>query len=148
MKQTRIIRISFLIAAVFIVASFWAGFYFGENNTQPDNILVASEDGENAASGQKTEREADVSQKAENVQQEEEEPEETVESMKDVEEERYYLKLADDYLAVYHSDTDQIYFETGLKLTDLPEDLQEKAEEGISFSSLEELYSFLENYSS
>lgn len=148
MKQTRIIRISFLIAAAFIVAAFWGGFYFGENSTQPDNILIASDENENTSSSQKTDRTSDISKAAENVRTKEEEPEETVESMKDVEAERYYLKLEDDYLAVYNSDTDKIYFETGLKVSDLPEDLQEKAKTGIPFSSLEELYSFLENYSS
>ncbi len=148
MKQTRIIRISFLIAAIFIVAAFWAGFYFGENSTQPDNILAATEGSENISSNRNTDRTSDVTKPAETAQTKEQEPEETVESMKDVEEEQYYLKLADDYLAVYHSDTDQIYFETGLKLSDLPEDLREKAKTGITFSSMEELYSFLENYSS
>lgn len=146
MKQTRIIRISFLIAAFFIVAAFWAGFYFGENSTQPDNILAATEENGEISSGQNKDGASNTAKPAETDLSKE--PEETVESMKDVEEEQYYLKLADDYLAVYHSDTDQIYFETGLKLTDLPEDLQEKAKTGITFSSLEELYSFLENYSS
>lgn len=148
MKQTRIIRISFLIAAAFIVAAFWAGFYFGENSTQPDNILAATEGSENISTNRNTDRTSDVTKPEGTAQTKEQEPEETVESMKDVEEERYYLKLEDDYLAVYHSDTDQIYFETGLKASDLPEDLQEKAKTGIPFSSLEELYSFLENYSS
>ena len=41
-----------------------------------------------------------------------------------------------------------IYFETDLKLTDLPEELQEEAKTGISFSDISEVYSFLENYSS
>lgn len=148
MKQTRIIRISFFIVAVFAVAAFWAGFYFGENSTQPNNILVASDENSGTSSGKKTERTADLSRTTETVQTEEDREEETVESMKDMAEERYYLKLHDDYLAVYHSDTDQIYFETGLQLSDLPQDLQEKAETGITFSNLEELYSFLENYSS
>lgn len=148
MRQTRIIRISFLMAAAFIVAAFWGGFYFGENSTQPDHILVASEEEENTLSNQRAEKATDISNTANTAQKEATEKEDTVESMKDVKEEQYYLKLSDDYLAVYHSDTDQVYFETGLKLSDLPEYLQEKAKTGIPFSDLEELYSFLENYSS
>ena len=68
--------------------------------------------------------------------------------MKDIKSRKYYIKEGDGYLTVYYSDSDRIYFETDLKLTDLPEELQEEAKTGISFSDISEVYSFLENYSS
>ena len=71
-----------------------------------------------------------------------------VESMNNLKEEKYYLKVSGEYLSVYFSDTDRLYFETSLKVSELPEYLRKDALNGISFSSLENLYSFLENYSS
>ncbi len=148
MKQTRIIRISFLLSAALIVGAFWAGFYFGENSTEPGNILTASEENYDTSIKSTTNNTATDTAVSDAQAQEQEEAEQSVESMKDIKEACYYLKASDGYLAVYDSNTDQVYFETGLKPTDLPADLQEKAKTGISFSSLEELYSFLENYSS
>lgn len=49
---------------------------------------------------------------------------ETVESMKALSEEKYYLKASGEYLSVYFSDTDRLYFETSLKVSDLPEKLR------------------------
>ena len=63
-------------------------------------------------------------------------------------EEKYYLKASGEYLSVYFADTDRLYFETSLKVSDLPEKLRKNAIHGIRFTSLENLYSFLENYSS
>ena len=61
----------------------------------------------------------------------------------------FYLKDTGEYLTVYDAVTDKIYFETDLKAENLPEELRKMAEEeGITFSDLEELYHFLENYSS
>lgn len=68
--------------------------------------------------------------------------------MKTLSEEKYYLKASGEYLSVYFSDTDRLYFETSLKVSDLPEKLRKNAINGIKFTSLENLYSFLENYSS
>ena len=145
MKQTRIIRILFVASAMLIVGAFWGGFYFGENSTDPEHILIASEEASDTDSSNKV---SDSSSDLKNASVEEKQEEETAESMKNVEQERYYLKVSEEYLTVYYSETDQVYFETGLKLSDLPSDLQKEAKTGISFSNLEELYSFLENYSS
>lgn len=61
----------------------------------------------------------------------------------------FYLKDTGEYLTVYDAVTDKLYFETDLKAETLPEELRKMAEgEGIPFSDLEELYHFLENYSS
>ena len=72
----------------------------------------------------------------------------SVESMNHLSEEKYYVKVSGEYLSVYFSDTDRLYFETILKVSNLPEYLRRDALEGIPFTSLENLYSFLENYSS
>ena len=102
MKQTRIIRISFLICTICMVAAFWSGFYFGESQLKADTAPVQTASCPDAG----------------------------------------------EYLSVYFSDTDRLYFETSLKVSNLPEYLRRDALEGIPFTSLENLYSFLENYSS
>ena len=38
MKQTRIIRISFLICTICMVAAFWSGFYFGERDRKSTRL--------------------------------------------------------------------------------------------------------------
>ena len=118
MKQTRIIRISFLICTICMVAAFWSGFYFGESQLKADTAPVQT------ASCPDTD------------------------SKKSSTEEKYYVKVSGEYLSVYFSDTDRLYFETSLKVSNLPEYLRRDALEGIPFTSLENLYSFLENYSS
>ena len=70
------------------------------------------------------------------------------ESMHVVENEKYYLKETDGYLAVYHTKNDEIYFETNIRFELLSAEMQEKIREGISFQTEAELYDFLESYSS
>ncbi|MCD7981579.1 MAG: hypothetical protein LUF32_04560 [Clostridiales bacterium] len=60
----------------------------------------------------------------------------------------YCLKQEGETLVVYQSGSDEIFFDTGMKVSDLPEEVREDTESGIFFDSLEELYGFLENYSS
>ena len=122
MKQTRIIRISFLICTICMVAAFWSGFYFGESQLKADTAPVQT------ASCPDTDSKKSSTEEKKNIS-----GTDSVESMN---------------LSVYFSDTDRLYFETSLKVSNLPEYLRRDALEGIPFTSLENLYSFLENYSS
>ena len=135
MKQTRMIRISFFIVTALIIGAFWGGFYFGGSLSG------------NADSGIQIASVEDQAQEAANDNADGKK-ENTVASMKALSEEKYYLKASGEYLSVYFSDTDRLYFETSLKVSDLPEKLRKNAINGIKFTSLENLYSFLENYSS
>lgn len=143
MKRTRMIRISFFVCTALIITAFWGGFYFGGrlSGNSDSGVQIASVQ-ENGQTG--SEDETETSGKSPN----QEAKKETVESMNALSEEKYYLKAAGTYLAVYFVDTDRLYFETSLKLEDLPENLRKTALKGIRFTSLENLYSFLENYSS
>lgn len=62
--------------------------------------------------------------------------------------ERYFVKEEDGYLVIYDRLTLKRYDETTIQLSDLPERLQERVMEGLYFQDEEELYAFLENYSS
>lgn len=66
----------------------------------------------------------------------------------DMSDERFLVKEEDGYLVIYDSTAMKRYDETTIQLNDLPERLQEKVTEGLYFTDEEELYAFLENYSS
>lgn len=137
MKQVRFIRISFFLCALFALVAFWAGFYYG--NTQLlSNHKATGNNSENVTNvtGTTYTQAGIVSS------------DDTVESMQTLIPESYTLKCNADDLVVYKGTTEEIYFETGLKITDLPETLQRQVRGGIIFETLPDLYSFLENYSS
>ena len=54
----------------------------------------------------------------------------------------------DGILVVYQSDGITEFFETNIRIRDLNEDMVKKLENGIRFSDDQELYAFLESYSS
>ena len=61
---------------------------------------------------------------------------------------QYIMVTEDGYLTVYLADTQTRYMYTDIRYERLPEELQEKISRGMKFETLEELYDFLENYSS
>ena len=65
-----------------------------------------------------------------------------------VSEERFLVVEEDGYLVIYDRLTMKRYDETTIQLSELPERLQEQIAEGLYFMDEEELYAFLENYSS
>lgn len=65
-----------------------------------------------------------------------------------IEEKGFYMAVFDNQLVVYEEDRQTIYMQTGIFVEDLPEEIQIKLINGISLSNEEELYNFLESYSS
>ena len=70
----------------------------------------------------------------------------TTESLAVYEPYAYIIKQKDGILVVYQSDGITEFFETNIR--DLNEDMVKKLENGIRFSDDQELYAFLESYSS
>ncbi len=70
------------------------------------------------------------------------------ESLNVVEPYQYLLLAEDGYVAVYHADGKTFFSSTDILLIKLPEDLQAEIQEGKYITSEEQLYNFLENYSS
>lgn len=153
MKKEQRIRLLFILSAVCIFAVFWIGFRFGQNTQEKKDMRYFSEmevkradqaaentDGQTASAQAHTaEREgSDSSDITDNSD----------DNAENVKKPEFYLKQNGDYLTVYVSATDEIYFETDIPAESLPAQLQEEAEAGIDFYDLEDLYSFLENYSS
>ncbi len=60
----------------------------------------------------------------------------------------YYIRETDGYVIVLDSDKKTVYEYTSILIEDLPEHVQEQLKNGIKFTSLSQVYGFLENYSS
>lgn len=60
----------------------------------------------------------------------------------------YIVGVEDGNLVVYLGDGQTVYMETGIRMENLEDALQEKVQNGIGFRTAESLYDFLENYAS
>ena len=60
----------------------------------------------------------------------------------------FYLKNDEGSVCVYDVKTQTLYMDTGIKAKSLPTEIQHELESGIFFATEEELFDFLENYSS
>ena len=60
----------------------------------------------------------------------------------------YYLLEKNGYVVVYLSDKETIYEYTSIDVETLPETVQNEVKNGKYIEDMEELYGFLENYSS
>ena len=65
-----------------------------------------------------------------------------------VKNEGYYLCELQGFVVVYLSDKSTIYEFTEIPVTDLPEEVQQELRDGKYVETEQELYGFLENYSS
>lgn len=70
------------------------------------------------------------------------------ESLNVVEPYEYVLKEENGFVVVYHTDQKTLYASTGILVSELPGELQQEIQEGKYIGSEEQLYNFLENYSS
>lgn len=60
----------------------------------------------------------------------------------------YYMTCVDGYVTVLYPDLNTIFFETGIYIDDLPYEIRESIVEGRIMNSVEEIYNFLESYTS
>lgn len=60
----------------------------------------------------------------------------------------YVIVEEDGYLTVYHADLKTKYMDTDISIKELDDDVRASIQNGKKFENAEELYSFLENYSS
>ena len=60
----------------------------------------------------------------------------------------YVIVNDNGYLTVYQKDLKTVYFQTDIPYAELHTELQEKIDQGYLIQDAEELYDFLENYSS
>ena len=74
--------------------------------------------------------------------------EKMTESMSHLSYTKYYVHAQEGYVVICQADHETVYCETSIRVEHLPEELQSSLEEGVALYSDEELYEFLENYSS
>lgn len=70
------------------------------------------------------------------------------ESVRAESEMRYYLKEENGTVSVYSGETQELFEKTSIPFRKLPVEIQTEIRQGKSFSGKEELFDFLENYSS
>lgn len=75
-------------------------------------------------------------------------PEVDVETMQEKEAYRFVVRIEEQQLAVYDDMSGEFLFCSGISCEDLPLEVQQEAENGLFFTNEDELYDFLENYSS
>ena len=62
--------------------------------------------------------------------------------------EGYYVKNHNNRVVVYHMDQETVFLMTEIYVSELPNDVQEKLNQGIVMTDEGSLYDFLENYTS
>lgn len=77
-----------------------------------------------------------------------EESEETAEAANQELDNRYFLVVEDGFLLVFPRDGNQVCMYTHVPVTDFPEEEQEKLRAGIWFSSMLDIFNYLESYTS
>lgn len=133
MKKTNSIRIfSVLSVAVVLAAS---RLFFPAPDTQKDT-------------GRDTEKQAAKSNGATPKEDKTSQEQEVRESLKTDSSYAFVIVAEDGYLTVYQSDLKTVYEYTDIKYDELDDAMQDKVNNGYSMKNVEELYSFLENYSS
>ena len=60
----------------------------------------------------------------------------------------YCLVSEDGFLLVFRKDQDDVCLHTHIPITDFPKEEQDRLREGIWFSTMPEIYSYLESYTS
>ena len=73
---------------------------------------------------------------------------ESVESANIQNKKTFVIREEDGYLNVYFGEADDLYMYTGIAYQGLPEELKKEISNGKTFDTLEDLYRFLESYSS
>ncbi len=120
-----------LSAAFSLSVGFFAGFHKSWN-TYEERIVLLQKQNEDLLAKQEL-------QEAENA---------LSESLKVVDPYQYILLEENGYVAVYHADRETLFASTDILVTDLPEDLQIEINQGKLIENEEQLYNFLENYTS
>lgn len=134
MKKVNRIRLYFILGTVFGITGYFAGYRYVTGEF-PDEITVMPES--------VTEPETDQGRGAE-----EPDTEPVAESALIQKSCEYVIVAEDGYLSVYRADQKTKYMDTDISVKELNDDIKEEIRHGKKFENAEELYGFLENYSS
>ena len=127
MKKT----LSICIFCVILFMGFWIVW----------NILSPKEESIELESEKRVENSSKGFKQSENIPS-------SVETNKEVTYYKYMIYQDGERLTVYESDSITVFMETDILVDELPEDMREQLKLGIGICTEEELYDFLESYSS
>ena len=127
MKKT----LSICIFCVILFMGFWIVW----------NILSPKEESIELESEKRVENSSKGFKQSENIPS-------SVETNKEVTYYKYMIYQDGERLTVYESDSITVFMETDILVEELPEDMREQLKLGVGISTEEELYDFLESYSS
>ena len=134
MKKVNRIRLYFILGSVFGITGYFAGYRYVTGEF-PEEITVMPETA--------TEPETDQGRGAE-----EPDTEPVAESALIQKSYEYVIVAEDGYLSVYRADQKTKYMDTDISVKELNDDIKEEIRHGKKIENAEELYGFLENYSS
>ncbi len=138
MRKTCSIRLLFVGVILTAALSLCIGFWMGTAKNwkaYEQRIALLEQNIERLLSKQ---RQAEAEKEKENA----------AESLNVIEPYAYVLLAEDGFVAVYQADRETLYATTGILVDNLPANLQQEIRDGKIIDSEEQLYSFLENYSS
>ncbi|MGN0341577.1 MAG: hypothetical protein ACI4DO_02185 [Roseburia sp.] len=124
MKKTNSIR-SFFIVTMVLLLCFLVYLFYSMNRPSGDSQTPSTEQ-------EQISETEEILQKTSNI------PSDAI----------FILKDCDGYLTVYLIAEDTVYMYTDITMDSLPQSLQEEIDTGKTFSNAEELFRFLESYSS
>lgn len=134
MNKTNRVRMLFLITTGFICVGYYIGYEilsdYTNQRAQQQNILTAEQPVETETSGENQDESTEAEISKMNIPY------------------QYVIVEEEGYLTVYMQDLSTIYMYTAIRMQDLSTELQDEIRIGKPFTSLEDLYEFLENYSS
>lgn len=123
--------LSICIFCVILFMGFWSVW----------NILSLKEESKELESEKRVENSSKGFKQNENIPS-------SVETNKEVTYYKYMIYQDGERLTVYESDSLTVFMETDILVDELPEDMREQLKLGVGISTEEELYDFLESYSS
>lgn len=126
MKKTNRIRLSCILAAACCCMAYGGGYYY--STKQPEGLLIPQFNFEDAQS--------------------EEGLPQTAQSLTVLSPYKFVLCEEEGYVIVYCADRETVYDTTDIRIEELPTNLQAELQEGKLMYSEQELYNFLESYSS
>lgn len=154
MNRSRSICLLFILITIAVIICFWFGFLYGKETQRQEDLVQLTEvrlEAERAAH-EALNLEKQLKEAKNSILELEEEntqlQKESVPTNVQQEKPRFYIKPIGEYVGVYVSATDEVYFESDIMVYELPYEIQKEVEDGMHFYDLESVYTFLENYSS
>ncbi len=134
MKKVNRIRLYFILGTIFGIGGYFCGYHYVTGEF-PEEITSIPKIAEKEDEGKEQTAEEPVTELA-------------AESALIQKNYEYVIVAEDGYLSVYRADLKTKYMDTDISVKELSDRMKKEVQQGKKFENVEELYGFLENYSS